>query len=167
MHNFLIFHSCNSIHWALALLSAVRSNREVHSWHPEAPDTCILKEGRSGGLERGVHSGVGQELGPTCWLSMMWASHIHTMALVSMSEARKAADMHQLLMSRPQNCHCDRPRRKGQVWLPRKAGPSLLCVLSQWAWSGALSCPFEPPICCSHPPIAGHRLMTAVEHVPA
>lgn len=94
MHNVLIFHSCNSIHWALALLGTVRSNREVHSWHPEAPDACILKEGRRGGLERGVHSGVGQELGPTCWLSMMWVSHIHTMALVSMSEARKAADAH-------------------------------------------------------------------------
>ena len=24
---------------------AVQSNREVYSWHPEAPDICILKEG--------------------------------------------------------------------------------------------------------------------------
>lgn len=81
---------------------AVQSNREVYSWHPEAPDICILKEGTSGGLEKGVHSGGCQELGPTCWLRMMWASHICTMAYISMSETRKAADMHHLLLSRPQ-----------------------------------------------------------------
>ena len=63
-----------------------------------------------------------------------------------------------LLTSRPNNAvvtACGSAGRKGQVQLPRKAGPDLPCVLSRWAWSGALSCPFEPPMCCMHPPHSG------------